>query len=149
MSFFFNCGKIQQPNSQLIGKDPDAGKDGEQKEKRWQRMRWLDGVTDSVDMNLDTVQERVRDGRRALWSQRVGCDLVTEQQQNTITLKFLLIILSAQLSGIKYIVQQPSITPSISKTFSCCKTETLNPANSNSILLLHNPQQQPFYFLSL
>ena len=72
-----------------------------------------------------------------------------KNDSNTITLKFLLIILSAQLSGIKYIVQQPSITPSISKTFSCCKTETLNPANSNSILLLHNPQQQPFYFLSL
>ena len=33
-----------------------------------------------------------REAWRALWSQRVGRDLVTGQQQNTITLKFLLII---------------------------------------------------------
>ena len=32
--------------SQLIGKDPDAGKDWRQKE------RWLDGITDAMDMNL-------------------------------------------------------------------------------------------------
>ena len=30
----------------LIGKDPDAGKDWRQKEKGWQRLRWLDGITD-------------------------------------------------------------------------------------------------------
>ena len=26
-----------------------------------QRMRWLDGITDSIDMNLGTLQEMVRD----------------------------------------------------------------------------------------
>ena len=56
-------------------------------------MRWLDGVTDSVDMNLDTLQERLRDGRPGvLCGHRVGRNLVTGQQQNTVTLKFLLII---------------------------------------------------------
>ena len=39
-------------NSQVIGKVPDAGKDREQKEKRRQGMRQLDGITDSMDMNL-------------------------------------------------------------------------------------------------
>ena len=35
--------------SQLIGKDPDAGKDWGQKEKGVkQRLRWLDGITDSM-----------------------------------------------------------------------------------------------------
>ena len=33
--------------SHLIGKDPDVGKDCEQEEKGWQRMRWLDSITDS------------------------------------------------------------------------------------------------------
>ena len=27
-----------------------------------QRMRWLDGITDSVDMNLSTLRETVEDG---------------------------------------------------------------------------------------
>ena len=39
--------------SWLIGKNPDAGKDWGQKKKRgWQKMRWSDGVTDSIDMNV-------------------------------------------------------------------------------------------------
>ena len=39
-------------NRWLIGKEPDAGKDWRQKKKRWQRIRCLDGITNSVAMNL-------------------------------------------------------------------------------------------------
>ena len=50
--------------SRLIGKEPNAGKDWRQKEKGWQRMRWLDSITDSVNMNLNKLQEIV-EGRGA------------------------------------------------------------------------------------
>ena len=46
--------------SQLIGKDPDAGKDWEQ-EKKGTTEELLNGITNSMDMNLSKLQEIVKD----------------------------------------------------------------------------------------
>ena len=41
----------------------DAGRDWGQEEKGWQRMRWLDGIIDSMDVGLGEFQELVLDSK--------------------------------------------------------------------------------------
>ena len=70
-----------------LGKTLTLGEVEGRRRREQQRMRWFDGITDSVDMSLQPERTLgASEGQGNLvccspWGRRVGHDLATEQQQ--------------------------------------------------------------------
>ena len=72
-----------------LGKTLMLGKLRARRRRGWQRMRWLDGIIGSMDMNLSKLREMVKDGKpgvlQSMGSKRVGHDWATEQHHSQLT----------------------------------------------------------------
>ena len=78
----FDCvdhHKLWKVLKEMLGKNEGKSK------SRWQRMRWLNSITDSEDMNLSKFQEMVKTEKpgmvQSIGSQGVGHDSATEQPE--------------------------------------------------------------------
>ena len=70
--------------SRLIGKDTDAGKHWSKRKRGQQRVRWLDSITNSMDINLSELREIVED--RGVWRAVVHGTAKSQTQLNNWTI---------------------------------------------------------------
>ena len=120
----------------LTAKDPDVGQIQGWKKRGRQRMRWLDGITKSMDMSLTSSKSWWWTGKpgmlQSLGSQRVGHDWVTEL--NSLEGYHALIRKLQQLTNILTRVQHMASSQNSNQTlglvpscsFSDCKVSRTN-----------------------